>query len=173
MIQKPWGSAGYVDNDEDEDASDGIEDDLCSAEYENLNDGYDSDENDQMEISTEIGTLHLKTAEAIYFNGGRITFGAKARQSRFYHNSFFEKSPMDIYNNDKKCCNNPGIVNIGDFGKFSTFDQKTVKSAKGQLRFLSKNCTPMKFYCPDHHSAVKVNGWVWNEKKSRYIRCVL
>ena len=80
---------------------------------------------------------------------------------------------MHIYNNDKKCCNNHGIVNIGDFGKFSTFDQKTVKSTKGQLRFLSKNCTPMKFYCPDHHSAVKVNGWVWNEKKSRYIRCVL
>ena len=70
--------------------------------------------NENYLAKTPIGQLNLKTAEAIYFNGGRMTFGAKSRQSRFYQKSFIEHSVMDIYNNNKRCCDGPDIINIGD-----------------------------------------------------------
>ena len=55
------------------------------------------------------------------------------------------------------------FINIGDFRKFHTFDQKTVQSVKGHLCFLSKKFDPMKFFCPVHHSS-PVNAWVWVKK---------
>ena len=89
-----------------------------------MGDEFGTDENDL--VKTPIGQLNLKTAKAIYFNGGRMTFGAKARQSRFYQKSFIEHSAMDIFNNNKRCCDDPVIINIGGLRKFQTFDQKTV-----------------------------------------------
>ena len=57
-------------------------------------------------------------------------------------------SPVDHW-----CCDDPDIINIGDFRKFHTFDKKTAKSVKGYLCFLSKKFDPLKFFCPVHHSS--------------------
>ena len=54
-------------------------------------------------IKTPLENIHIKTAEAIYLNGGKTTFRAKARQSRFYGNSFLGKSKLKNYFS-KKCC---------------------------------------------------------------------
>lgn len=47
--------------------------------------------------------MHVKTAESVYLNGGKISIGAKQRQSRFYNNEFVSSS-FTSYKNQKKCC---------------------------------------------------------------------
>ena len=55
--------------------------------FSNDNKGSDVDDDDEriVFIKTPLENIHIKTAEAIYLNGGKTTFGAKARQSRFYN----------------------------------------------------------------------------------------
>ena len=73
---------------------------------------------------------------------------------------------------DHWCFDDPDIINIGDSRKFHTFDEKTVKSVKGYLCFLSKKFYPLKFFCSVHHSS-PVNAWVWVVKSKRYFPCIL
>ena len=46
----------------------------------------------------------VKTAEAIYLNGEKTTFGAKIRAKRFYTNSFFEQCLLEEYKSVNECC---------------------------------------------------------------------
>ena len=139
-------------------------------DLDNVSDNEEDDPEHASLISTPLGYLHLKTAEAIYLNGGKTTFGAKSRQSRFYTNCFSEHCTMKAYNSNKRCCRK-GIINIGDRVNLYTFQDKVKSNSKvrGQLRFISKNFDPMGFYCPEHHS-LPVNAWVWSN--NQYIRCV-
>ena len=121
-------------------------------------------------ISTPLGDLHLKTAEAIYLNGGKTTFGAKFRQSRFYTNRSSEHSAIKAYNSNKRCCKK-GIINIGDCVNLYTLADKDKSNSKvcGQIGFISKHFDPIVFYCPEHHS-FPVNACV--SRNCQYIRCV-
>ena len=159
--------AGFFDTESDEDEDITDQEDETAQE----DDGFGNIDSD-MKINTRLGKMHLKTAEAIYFNGGRMTFGAKSRHSRFYQSNFRECSAMDSYNSGEKCCDS-GIVEIGHFGNFMTFDQKKIQSVKGRLCFLSKTFDPIKFFCPVHNVNTSVNAWVWVKKTNRYVRCVL
>ena len=59
-------AAGYSEEDDQQDEDVCLKDDLSTCL-----------------VKTRMGTLHLKTAEAIYLNGGKTTFGAKARHRIF------------------------------------------------------------------------------------------
>lgn len=59
-----------------------------------------------------MGRMHVKTAEAIYFNGGKKTFGTKFWKSRFYSGYFSEKSSFVEFNDSKTCCDD--VVQKGD-----------------------------------------------------------
>ena len=96
-------------------------------------------------VTAPMGKLHLKTAEAIYLNGGKLTFNTKSRKARFYVNCFSEKSDLKAYNSQKLCCSGSGIVKVSSTQKLCTFDDPTVQ-VKGEVRFMSKNFTPMNFF---------------------------
>ena len=66
------------------------------------------------------------------------------------------------------CCDDPDVINI----IFHTFDQKTAKSVKGYLCFLSKKFDTFKFFCPVHHFS-PFNAWLWVVKSKKYFRCIL
>ena len=69
-----------------------------------------------------MGTLHLKTAEAIYLNGGKTTFG---RQRRFYGTSFLEQSQLKEYNSTDECC--PNVIKNGKVLTLATFADDQIK----------------------------------------------
>ena len=82
-------------------------------DYDNDGQSYDDDDANPEFVSTSMGRLHLKTAEAIYLNGGKSTFTSKSRKSRFYKNCFSEKSDLKAYNTQSFCCSGQGIVKVG------------------------------------------------------------
>ena len=93
-------AGGYSEEDYQEDEDLCLEDDLSTCEAE------ENDSEGPCLFKTLMGTLHLKTAEAIYLNGGKTTFGAKARQRRFYDTYFLAQSQLKEYNSADECCPN-------------------------------------------------------------------
>ena len=58
-------AAGYSEEDDQQDRDVCLEDDLSTCEAE------ENDSEDPCLVKTPMGTLNLKTAEAIYLNGGK------------------------------------------------------------------------------------------------------
>ena len=167
--------SGYCEGESEDDTEDDTEDLNCmevSHEEEDMGPQY---------LTTAMGHMHVKTAEAIYFNGGKMTFGAKSRKYRFYSGYFSEKSSLVEYNDSKKCCED--VVQKGDtvVATIHGADSKSgseingnstgsnVHKVKGEVRFISKNHNPMRYYCKNHHQP-PVNVWLWRDGKP--VRCV-
>ena len=93
-----------------------LEDDLTTCEAK------ENDSEDPCLVKTPMGKLHLNTAEAIYLNGGKTTFGAKARQRRFYCTSFLEQSQLKENNSAYECC--PNVI---ENGKVLTLHLRMIK----------------------------------------------
>ena len=118
-------------------------------DYDNDGQSYDDEDANPEFVSTSMGRLHLKTAEAIYLNGGKSTFTSKSRKSRFYKNCYSEKSDLKAYNTQSFCCSGQGIVKVGSKQRLPRFSNQTIHVI-GQVRYLAKNFNPFKYYCPEH-----------------------
>ena len=152
-------AAGYSEEDSDDSDDD---------ESETMDD-EDVDE-DPCFVKTSMGSLHLKTAEAIYLNGGKTTFGVKAEAKRFYTNTFAESCPLQEYNSvlDNECCSK--VIKKGlkvSLPKFA--DGKVVT---GTVCWLSRHFTPLKSVCREH-SANKLPVNAWLLIKGKYVRCAV
>ena len=61
-------------------------------------------------VTTPMGKLHVKTAEAIYLNGEKSKFNTKSRKAIFFVNCFYEKSDLKSYNSQNISCFGPAQV---------------------------------------------------------------
>ncbi|KAL5267646.1 hypothetical protein ACHWQZ_G004630 [Mnemiopsis leidyi] len=78
--------------------------DECDSDIESEDVVYTDEDDDfgPQYLTSAMGLMHVKTAEAIYFNGGKLTFGTKSRKSRFYSGYFSEKSSFVEFNDSVK-----------------------------------------------------------------------
>ena len=156
-------AAGYSEDDDQQDKDVCLEDDLSTCEAE------ENDNEDPCLVKTPMGTLHLKTAEVIYLNGEKTTFGAKVRQRRFYGTSFLEQNQLKEYNSTDECC--PNVIKKGKVLTLLTFADDQIK-VKGEVCWLSKSFNPLRTFCRVQHST-PVNVWMPCKGKARHIRCVI
>ena len=116
--------------------------------------------------------MHLRTAEAVFLNGGRQNFNNRSRYSRFYSNRF----SGDILNQyRKRQCKHRGCTASKKRGSHGTFllagNYRTVQRRQRitgviiAISCSSDNNTrgsdvPLKFICPVHGNMKNVNIWV-------------
>ena len=149
---------------DDEDANDEELQDQDMAPVEDL----PADESDTSVINTPMGKMHIKTAESIYLNGGKITLGARSRKSRFYGKTVFEGNPFNAFKDSKECCENCiSLVTLS----LKTFKDSAVVIT-GSVRFISIQHHPLKIACPEHTGKNKFNIWLWVRQQKSYVRCV-
>ena len=110
-----------------------------------------------------------KLALTTALHGGKTTFGAKARQRRFYGTSFLEQSHLKEYNSDDECC--PNVTKKGKVLTLPTFADDQIK-VKGEVCWLSRNFNPLRTFFRVHHST-PVNVWMLFKGKATHIRCVI
>ena len=149
------------------------------SDTEDMDESHEDNDFGPQYLTTSMGRMHVKTAEAIYFNGGKTTFGAKSRKSRFYSGFFSEKSSFVDYNDSKTCCEDVvqkgdtvlATIHVADSDIESDSDStgSNVQQIEGEVRFICKNHTPMRYFCKEHHKP-PVNVWVWRDGKP--VRCV-
>lgn len=126
------------------------------------------DENDEDYIKTSYGRLHIRTAECIFLNGGKLTIGAKSRKSRFYWNTFLECSPLEAFRKAKIHCHK--ALQIGDFVRLRSFKESS-ELVDGTIIFISSSFTLLKVICKKHSTQRSVAVWLWDESQKLYIRC--
>ena len=163
MPRKLSKTVALSNNDMDENSSE----DENEPEY--VDEEFVDDEHDEEDyISTSYGKLHIRSAECLFLNGGRLTMGAKSRKSRFYYNSYLESSPLQTFRKSKTCCSK--TLQIGNLVTLKSFKDPS-RSIKGKIRFMSSAFTPLKNVCKKHSTQKSFAIWLWNESLKLYERC--
>ena len=162
-------------SEEDDDEEDDEEGEELNNDYERHED--DSDEDEQsckyMKYTTPDGkTLHIKTAETFYLNGGKRTLGSKNRASRF----FIKTWDNEILYHRNKCC--PSAIELGTICRFKRKITKKESKKKrkradevvvdGKLLSVSKmndfntraSDEPMQYFCEKCDTESNVTFWV-------------
>ena len=122
-------------------------------------------------INTPMGRMHIRTAESIFLNGGKMKIPAKSRKSRFYAD-IFEGNYFVSYKESVKCC--PSSFSRGDKVTLSTFKDSKIKVC-GIVRYISVQHTPLKYACKKHKYNDKLkhlNVWLYIKSSKEYVRCI-
>ena len=70
------------------------------------------------------------------------------------------------------CCRDSTV--IGTMLTLPKFDNPS-QMTKREVRFMSKNFTPLRYFCRTHTATTSktVNVWLWDSKEKKYCRCIL
>ena len=116
------------------------------------------------------GTINFRAAETLLLNGGRSSISTKSQKSQFTGDVFGIEPDIRLYR--QNFCGCETAVERGDKMTLPTFANKN-KVAKGEVRFLSYNNSPMQFYCKSHSV---INGvpkiWLHVKQRDTYVRCI-
>eukprot|EP00116_Pleurobrachia_bachei_P001650 sb/3461912/ len=173
------GQARYksANNDEDEDdISDYSTDE--EGNHEDIEHEEDTSSSKVM-VKTNMGKLHIKTAERIYLNERGFQSSAKGRSGRIKGKKhIFSDNSIINYHNKQACC--PDLsLRVGQYGRFPKFVQKkkgekakVVAPVKvtGEIVFISTSLSPLKVACTKHHNDITL--WVWSTAREMYFRCL-
>ena len=112
-------------------------------------------------VSTPLGDLNPRTAEAIYLNGGKTVVGSQKRKKRFHKSVFNTDSGFSGYHRNRNpCCSK--AVKVGQ-----TIYQKGV--GRGIVKFISQNHNPLHFVCRTHSTGT-TNIWFLIPGIQKYCR---
>ena len=163
------------------DYSDNIEeDDKFFQKYSGsfVNDTADDINEDDMvdAVSTPMGVLDRRSAEAFYLNGGTSLTSARARQSRFYYNQFDKQLLMEYKASAHiNCCQQPDVIKQGDHVSLQKWCRLGSKRSycSGVVAYMSlDNQKPIQGVCRKHFKG-KVNVWLIRSVSSDFVRCLI